>query len=96
MNEALTFIFCVVVGGILGAIFFGGLWLTIRKGISARSPAFLFLGSLLIRTAIVVTGFYYTSAGHWQRLLSGVFGFLVVRQIIKMRIHRESRHATHA
>ena len=32
MNEALTLVLAWLAGGVLGAIFFGGLWWTVRKG----------------------------------------------------------------
>jgi F1F0 ATPase subunit 2 len=37
---------------LLGTIFFGGLWWTIRKGISSKQPAALFFFSLLLRTVL--------------------------------------------
>ena len=36
-------------GLVLGAIFFGGLWWTVRKGLSSQQPALWFLGSMLLR-----------------------------------------------
>ena len=36
MNDMLTLVLAGVAGGILGAIFFGGLWWTVRKGGSSK------------------------------------------------------------
>ena len=55
-------------GVLLGAIFFGGLWWTVRKGVSSEQPAFWFFGSLLLRMSIALAGFYFVSDGHWERL----------------------------
>ena len=44
-------------GVLLGAIFFGGLWLTVRKGVSSKQPALWFFGSLLLRMSIVLSWF---------------------------------------
>jgi len=41
---------------LLGAMFFGGLWWTIRRGLSSQHPALWFFSSLLLRTAIVLAG----------------------------------------
>jgi len=41
MNETATLVLSWVAGAALGAIFFGGLWWTVRKGMSAKQPAFL-------------------------------------------------------
>jgi heme A synthase len=37
---------------LLGVIFFGGLWWTVRKGLSSKRPALCFFGSLLLRTSM--------------------------------------------
>jgi len=84
MNEVLTLALALalLVGLLLGAIFFGGLWWTVRKGVSSQRPALLFLGSLLLRTGIVIAGFYVVSDGHWQRLLACLLGFAIARLIV--------------
>jgi len=82
MNEILNFFLSLIAGFLLGAVFFGGLWWTVQKGLSSRKPAFWFLGSLLIRISIVIAGFYFVSDGHWERLLICLFGFFVMRYIV--------------
>jgi F1F0 ATPase subunit 2 len=82
MNEILNLILALIAGFLLGAIFFGGLWWTVQKGLSSRKPAFWFFGSLLIRTGTAIAGFYLVSDGHWERLLICLFGFFVMRHII--------------
>ena len=57
MNESLTLVLAWMAGGMLGAIFFGGLWWTVLKGVSSKQPALLFFGSLLLRMSIALTGF---------------------------------------
>ena len=69
MNETLTWCWRWLAGVVLGAIFFGGLWWTVRKGVSSKQPALWFLGSLLLRMSIVLAGFYFVARGHWERLL---------------------------
>jgi len=82
MNEWLTLALTLMTGLLLGAIFFGGLWWTVRLGIASGRPALLFLGSLLLRTVVVVAGFYFVGYGHWQRLLACLFGFVIARFIV--------------
>jgi F1F0 ATPase subunit 2 len=79
MSNAMEWILAPVAGALLGAIFFGGLWWTIRRGLSSRQPALLLLGSLVLRTLIAVAGFYFVSRGDWRRLLACLGGFLVAR-----------------
>ena len=82
MNEALILALAWLAGGGLGAIFFGGLWWTVRKGISSPRPQLWFLGSLLLRTSIVLAGFYFVGRGQWQRLLLCLIGFVMGRLIV--------------
>jgi len=79
MNEMLTLVSAGVAGLLLGGIFFGGLWWTVRKGVSAKRPALLFLSSLLLRTVVTVAGFAVVGDGHWLRLLACLFGFVIAR-----------------
>jgi F1F0 ATPase subunit 2 len=86
MNEWVTLVPALapalVTGLVLGAVFFGGLWWTVRWSVSSKRPAFLCLGSLLLRTVVVVAGFYMVADGHWQRLLACLLGFILARFIV--------------
>ncbi len=96
MNEALSLVLAGLAGGALGAIFFGGLWWTVREVMSSKRPAPLFLGSLLLRIGTVLAGFYFASGGRWDRLLACLLGFVIAR-LIATRLMRapvpEARHA---
>jgi F1F0 ATPase subunit 2 len=70
-----------MLGAILGAMYFTSLWWTLRKGIVSAHPLRWFFGSLLLRMAIVLPGFYWASGGQWQRMLACLFGFVVARMI---------------
>ena len=82
MNEALHLILALVTGVLLGAIFFGGLWWTVQKGVSSKWSALWFFGSLLLRTTIALAGFYFIARGHWERLLVCLVGFITARLIV--------------
>jgi F1F0 ATPase subunit 2 len=68
-------------GFLLGLIFFGGLWLTVKRGLASPRPALLFLTSSLLRTAIVIGGFLSISAGDAGRLLLAVGGFVAAKAL---------------
>ncbi len=69
----------LITGIALGIFFFGGLWWTVRKGTVAANPALWFFGSFMLRTSVVLYGFYLISAGDWQRLLAALAGFVLAR-----------------
>ncbi len=95
MNEPSAMILALLAGMLLGMIFFGGLWWTIRRGVSSKGPAILFAGSLLLRTATAVAGFYFVSQGDWRKLLACLLGFLMARILLTrlMRIPIRERAA---
>jgi len=94
MNETLTLVLTLVTGVLLGAMFFGGLWWTVRKGVSSKQPAFWFFGSLLLRTSIALAGFYFIARGHWERMLVCLLGFVMARLIVT-RLTRAAEKPTY-
>lgn len=81
-NEILDWILVSLAGAALGAIFFGGLWWTVRKGLTSKRPALLFLGSMLLRSGITVAGFYFLTGGELDKLLAGLLGFIIMRAVV--------------
>ena len=82
MNETLTLVLAGMAGFLLGAIFFGGLWWTVRKGVSSPRPALWFFVSLLLRMSLVLAGFYFVGRGRWERLVVCLLGFVIARFIV--------------
>jgi F1F0 ATPase subunit 2 len=92
MTELL--ILALAAGLVLGAIFFGGLWWTVRKGVSSKYPALWFLGSMLLRMGIVLLGFYFVGRGDWRRLVACLLGFIIARFCV-MRLTRTTVEHSH-
>jgi F1F0 ATPase subunit 2 len=66
----------------LGAVFFGGLWLTVRWALFAQFSALWIAGSLFARIGLVMAGFYFVADGQWQRWLACLAGFIAARLLI--------------
>lgn len=88
MNDLLTWLLAWTAGAVLGTVFYGGLWWTVRKLVASAQPALWVFGSLLLRMAIALAGMYFVSGGHWQRLLLCLLGFVMARLAIT-RLTRE-------
>jgi F1F0 ATPase subunit 2 len=82
MIEFLPLAAACAAGLLLGASFFGGLWWTVRRGLSAKRPALWFFGSVVLRMSIVLVGFHLVSSGDWRRLLACLLGFVVARFLV--------------
>ena len=83
MIEITALLLAWLAGTMLGGIFFGGLWWTVRKGLLSKQPALWFVASLLLRMSIVLAGLYFVAQGRWLRLLLCLFGFVIARLVVK-------------
>lgn len=79
MNLILLLVFAV--GLLLGGIFFGGLWWTVRRAMTSPHPTRWFLSSLIVRSGMVIFGFYAIAGQDWQRWLACVVAFMLARQL---------------
>ncbi len=101
MNDKLQLGFhlawAALAGIALGAAFFGGLWWSVRRGAASSNPALWFGASILLRTALVLTGFYLVGGAQWQRMAACLTGFYMARLAV-LRLTRpaaaEVRHAS--
>ena len=79
MSDIGLVIDALAVGTVLGALFFGGLWWTVRRGLTAENPALWFGLSALGRMAITVFGLNYVARSGWPSLLACLCGLLIAR-----------------
>ena len=93
MTETLRLMLALLIGISLGAIFFGGLWWTVRRALSSRQPALWFLCSMVSRTWLVMAGFYWVARGDWVRLPVCFFGFIAARLMVTRFTRPEAGHA---
>ena len=63
MNEILSVAPPLAGGFLLGAFFFGGLWWTVKRGVSSPRPALWFFTSMLLRMSVTLPGLVMVQTG---------------------------------
>jgi F1F0 ATPase subunit 2 len=87
MTHAITLLApAFLAGALLAGVYLGALWLTVQRLPRVRYPAGWLVGSWIARTALLLGGLYLFTAGHWERLLACLLGFLVTRTLVLQRM----------
>jgi F1F0 ATPase subunit 2 len=79
-------------GGLLGFVYFTGLWMTVRYVNVVRRPVILLLISVTIRLGLLLSGFYFIMIIEWYLMVVAVVGFLIVRQWFVYHLKPRSTH----
>jgi F1F0 ATPase subunit 2 len=93
MIGPLAFVLLLLAGFVLGLLFFGGLWVTVRAIPTSRHPAMLTLVSFWGRTGVVIAGLLLVMDGLWQRALAGLVGFVCARLVVARWIPSNGKKA---
>lgn len=65
----------------LGIIYFAGLRFTVRSMARSSNPHLVMIFSFLLRSALLLAGFWLITSGDWLRLLLAMSGFWIVRAV---------------
>jgi len=77
-------------GVMLSGLYFGGLWITLRRLPLSRHPAILLMLSLTSRMALLLSGFYLIlKVGQWDHLSVALIGFILARILLARRLGPE-------
>jgi F1F0 ATPase subunit 2 len=86
MAETTRVLLIFVMGMALGAIYFAGLWYTVRRLPDAKRPLNCLLCSFLLRASIALAGFGLVMDGRWDQLIAVLGGFILTREILVRRL----------
>ena len=75
-------IIAFIVGILVGSLFFGGLYLTVKKLTSLKYPALFMMLSLIVRLVILTGGIYLIMDGGIKNVLSAMAGIILVRFVM--------------
>lgn len=87
MTEALL-VYAVALcwGLLLGLLYFGGLWLTVKRLPVVKHQALWTLGSFLLRNLLAAAAFYPVVMRGWEATVVCLTGFIIVRMLMSRRI----------
>ena len=91
MAEPVAVLVSFSVGLLAGCLFFGGLWWTISRVVTASWPKRLLLQSFLIRTAVALFMLYFTAGDDFFSFGAYILGFVAARTVALQRPGRYIR-----
>ncbi len=86
MDSAFVFVASFFMGVFLGAFYFAGLWLTIKRLPCSQQPTLLSLGSFFARSLVCILGFYLIIGSGMQALLLSLAGFVLTKLALIRRL----------
>jgi F1F0 ATPase subunit 2 len=89
--DLLKLIVSFVIGGALGIVFFGGLWLTVHRIPTTQKPSALIIFSFIIRSMLVMLGFVVLFSWAGQYALVSFIGLFMVRYYMIKKYQPESK-----
>ena len=87
-------IFSFVLGGLIGWVYFSGLWETVRRLPEAKSPHGLMILSFAARTLFVLGGFFILADEQWERMAASVAGFFIVKAVLVCSLGRNAKSSS--
>jgi F1F0 ATPase subunit 2 len=85
-DQAAGWALAALAGALLGLLYFGGLWWTVRRVMVVKHPIVLVAGSFLVRAALAGGALLLIMDGDIVRLLVALGAFLFVRGIVLWRV----------
>lgn len=73
-------------GGVLGAAYFYGLWLTVRHLQQRRWAALWLLASGALRLALLLGGLFWLAGSDWRQLLAALLGVTLARLLVTRKL----------
>lgn len=91
VDDLMTGLSALALGAALGLVFFGGLWLTLQRLPRSSNPFLLTMGSLAVRTAVVLAGFWILTHGEPLPVIAALMGFIAVQMLMTFHTAFQNR-----
>jgi F1F0 ATPase subunit 2 len=91
MSDALALLLALGGGALLGAFYFGTLWLVVRRLDRLSRPGVWLAVTGIVRLAAVLACLALLGGARWERLAAALAGFLAVRVVLTRRLGRPAQ-----
>ncbi|MFH1080183.1 MAG: ATP synthase subunit I [Pseudomonadota bacterium] len=72
----------LVIGSLIGWVYFWGLWETVQRLPEVKNPHGLMMLSFAARTIFALGGFFILTDGQWERIAASVAGFFIAKAVL--------------
>ena len=87
MLDMLVLVLMFLAGGILGVMYFTGLWFTVQRIHYGKHPVLWLITSMAVRMILLLAAFYFIlHYGDWIHLLAVLVGFVATRMVYTRRM----------
>jgi F1F0 ATPase subunit 2 len=86
--QAIDLLAFAAIGALIGAVYFGRLWLAIRRLPRLRHPMLWLLAGTFARLGLVLAAFLLASQGQWARLAACLAGLLATWIYLRRKARR--------
>lgn len=85
VTDWMSILASTIIGLASGLVYFGGLWVTVRRLPVLGRPMLVALGGMACRLGLALVCVYWIGAGHWSRIASWLLGFFAMRAVLVRR-----------
>lgn len=78
------------IGIILGILYFGGLYLTVQKINTVKTPALLMTLSLILRMGLLIGAFFYIAKSGFKDILFALVGVILARLVMTFTVKNQN------
>lgn len=83
-------LFCFLAGSAVGAVYFGGLWQTIKMLKTTKHTTRVLVVSWLVRNLFFIGSFFLLMQGSAHRLIAAFLGMMAVRAAMTIYMKRKN------
>jgi F1F0 ATPase subunit 2 len=95
MHDFMQWSYGFIIGAAAALLYFGGLWITVRRLPRARNPWRQYATSLVVRLGVLGLALFYGLQSDWLPVVAAAMAFLLVRYFLVFVLAGPSSPVSH-